>query len=374
MAKFFSRKDLFSLTWPDEKERSFLLPLIEKGLPYFIENLQADLGILAIDDHRLPCTINHSKPGSCYASSPVSFYGGFSKEKILSLPNPYLRRFLMPFVQTFSKALELSHIDKVIYVNNWLLSTNLHPTLNKVQIKGLIETLSSIFPSYAIAFRSLTQEENDHFFTNLVEKGFAPIAARPVYIVDTKDPDHFKSRMFKSDLKILESTPYTIEDGKNLTDKECLRIAEIYRMLYLDKYSTINPKLTPAFIKHSAESGGLTIKLFKKEGEIDGVLGYYEKYGVMTSPLFGYDTSLPQELGLYRMIATLLSLEAKEKKAILNMSSGAGTYKKLRRAKPFIEYLAVYTRHLSPLRRAPWHCLQGMMNRVGRPLMLRLDK
>ena len=107
----------------------------------------------------------------------------------------------------------------------------------------------------------------------------------------------------------------------------------------------------------------------QKDGQVDALMGYFTRNGVMTSPLFGYDTEKPQSTGLYRMIATLLALEAKDKQHLLNHSAGAGSFKKLRRAEEVIEYMAVYNKHLSFFRRIPWAILRRTMNSIGVPFM-----
>jgi len=180
--------------------------------------------------------------------------------------------------------------------------------------------------------------------------------------------------MFKSDLKILKNTGYEVVDETGVKPEDIPRIVEIYRMLYVDKYSNLNPKLTEEFVKLIISNKILDLRLLKKDGRVDGVLGFLARYGVINSPLFGYDTTLPKELGLYRMVSTLLSIEAKERGLLLNMSSGAGGFKTLRRAKPYIEYNAIYTKHLTLKRKLPWTLLKTLMNRVASPIMVNLDR
>ena len=71
----------------------------------------------------------------------------------------------------------------------------------------------------------------------------------------------------------------------------------------------------------------------------------------MTTPLIGYDRSLPAETGLYRLISYHLTEEAAARGLILHQSSGAAAFKRHRGSVAGMEYSFVYDRHL-PLRHA----------------------
>ena len=82
-----------------------------------------------------------------------------------------------------------------------------------------------------------------------------------------------------------------------------------------------------------------------------GVLGVLEHDGWVTTPLIGYDTTLPKELGVYRRLMALLYEDAKRRGCRLHLSSGAGSFKAGRGGEPHLEYTAIHTRHLGPIRR-----------------------
>ena len=92
---------------------------------------------------------------------------------------------------------------------------------------------------------------------------------------------------------------------------------------------------------------------------VDSLGGRY-----ITAPLFGYDTALPQRLGLYRLLSTLTSLEALAQGRVVHFSAGVGPFKRLRGGQAAIEYNAVYTRHLPAGWRRPWRFLQVLMDRL----------
>ncbi len=92
----------------------------------------------------------------------------------------------------------------------------------------------------------------------------------------------------------------------------------------------------------------------KCDGKIDGVFGYFTRNGAMTVPLLGYDTSLPKQQGLYRLLTQYMVQAGLQYNLLIHASSGVGKFKKGRGGKSAIEYNAVYTGHLSYWRQVPW--------------------
>jgi hypothetical protein len=179
--------------------------------------------------------------------------------------------------------------------------------------------------------------------------------------------------MFKSDYKIFQNSPYKLIENSEITSEDIPRIISLYRALNIEKHSIINPQFNEQYLELAIKSNFLEVRAFKLNGRIDAVLAYVSNDRCMTSPIFGYDTSLPQELGLYRMLSTLLLLQAKESKLFLNQSAGGGSFKKLRRAEGAVEYNAVYCKHLPLGRRIPWNLLRYSLNTIGIPIMKQLS-
>lgn len=119
--------------------------------------------------------------------------------------------------------------------------------------------------------------------------------------------------MFKSDLQLLKKTDYQILRGDQIALSEIPRIKSLYNALYHEKHSKHSPLYNGHFFELMLKNDLLSFIALKKDGQIDALMGYYTRNGTITSPLFGYDTGQEQELGLYRMISTLLTLEAKRR-------------------------------------------------------------
>jgi len=347
----------------------FLRSFVDKAPSHLIDNVDTKMLILNVDDLHLPITINEREFENSYVCSPFGHFVSYAYDQIQFVKNRKVRSGIHSMIKLMEMLLRSADLNRVIIVNNFLFSTVLYPTLTSDQIQTITSFLSEKYPDYAILFRSVNPNHPDHLEDSLRNCRYDLIPCREVYLTDPLDPKVFKSRMLKSDLKILKKSEYNVLSNNQISPEHAPRLKQLYRLLNVDKYSKVNPQFNENFFIIALEQNLLDFKALEKNGRIDAILGYYNLNGVMTSPLFGYDTQLPQELGLYRQISTLLSLEAYEKKLLLNGSGGAGSYKKLRRAKPVMESMAVYSKHLHLRRQVPWKALRTMMVRIGVKLM-----
>lgn len=365
------------LYWPDTEEgqyaKNYLLPLIKNGAKHYIDNAETEMIAIKVDDIVFPATINNTEYENSYVCSPYTLYVNCGFEKMQTINNRYLKGVMSLFLNLFKKAFRTGKINKIIFVNNWLFTTNLYPKMSESQIQAIKKALTDRYPDHAIAFRSIANFDNSACFKALENSKFELIACRPVFFLDTKNEETFKARMFKSDLKICKSSQYEVINNDQIKFEDYGRILELYRELYITKYTKYSPQLNLNFIELAVKNKILNMKALRKDGKIDAVMGYFARNGVATSPIFGYDTSLPQDLGLYRIISTLLTLEAKDKGLIVNQSAGAGQYKTLRRAERDIEYTAVYCRHLPIMRRLPWFFMRSVINGIGVRVMNYLE-
>src|SRR5262249_14803346 len=148
------------------------------------------------------------------------------------------------------------------------------------------------------------------------------------------------------------------------------RLAELYRGLYLEKHSRLNPQLNERFFALTVTERVLTYRALMWNGRIDGFVAFHEGDDAMTGAVLGYDRRLPIEAGLYRMLVALLMVEGAKRKVLINLSAGADRFKVLRGGMPVEEYDAVFDRHLLPARRLAWSALRvatGIWWRVRRP-------
>lgn len=377
--RFYDRNSLEDMDWPNTEDgrdaRAYLEPMMLQGTSGFMVNVSTTLLIARIDDLVLPLTVNEAEYDNSYVCSPYTHYVRYAKQELMLLRKPLLEKGLSALLSVVGWGMRQSQINKVVHINNWLLSTNLYPAMSGEQAVCLLAAVRERYPEHAVVFRSLCPGLHSDLTGELAEAGCQLIPSRQIYLYRANDPNfgNAKSRwLLKRDYELLAKHGYEFVSEANLTEEDIPRITELYKLLYLEKYSYDNPQFSEHFIGTAKASGTLTLCGLRKEGRIDAVMGYFCRNGVMTTPLFGYDTALPQSIGLYRMLSACLIGQARENGHLLHESAGAAQFKRNRGAVPDFEYSAVYERHLPMSRRWCWLLLERLLNRVGVPLMRRM--
>lgn len=371
----YDESNIDEFIWPNDEEslyaKSFLMPFIKKGTAHYIENIDAKVCLLSIGSYILPLTIIDEKYENSYVCSPYGHYISYALASSKNLfQKDLMKKITTGFVGKLGQILRSCNVNKIIYVNNWLFPTDLYSKeLKDEHIPSITHFLKRRYPDYAIAFRSINEVTGGSLKSALKKQSYKFIASRQIFLTDPKKEEIFKTRIFKSDLKLLRESSYEIVDMNRLNPEDLPQILLLYKKLYIDKYSGLNPVLNDNYINLLFKEGLLQFKVIKKDGHIEGVFGYFCRGGVMTAPFFGYEKESPEHKNLYRILSTLITLEAKQKGLLLHQSGGASFYKKLRRAESHMEYLAVHCRHLPFKRRIPWNILKWIMNHFAAPFM-----
>lgn len=379
MTPEFHPPDSFdALPWPASSDgayaRRWLVPLAEAGTTAWVANADVRTGVLAWPTCVVPVTITDGDLGTCYVAGPYGHFVDYAREELRELHSPALEVALGLAIAGLGGVLRAGEVNRVAIANNWLLSTNLYPELAVEDLREAARVLREAFPEHAVAFRSVSDVGDRAWAARFREAGFTPIPSRQVWWQDPAAALPRDARKaWKKDRRLLEAGPYEVVPGEALSGEEMTRVRTLYEMLYLGKYSTLNPHFTEAFLDHARREGLLTFNALRHRdtGRLDGVMGCFSRNGVLTTPVFGYDTALPPEAGLYRMLSVLVLREAEARGAIAHQSSGAAGFKRSRGARPAIEYTMVDVRHLPARRRLAWGMLASAMTRVAAPLMQR---
>lgn len=350
-------------------------------------NVDAELSVVEIGVERLPMTVPSSiRPRArsaaagpqSYVVSPVTHYLHYAREEGGELRSRAARLAARGLLRALGVVLALTHVDDIAFVGNALVSTNLHPQVTEAELADLTAALRSTHPHLAIGWRSV--HGGGSLMPEMLRRcGYRLIPARSVLFTDTRGTAWARVRDTVRDRAMYEKSAYLARPAvidpatgmSSLPVRE--RIAQLYTQLYVDKYSRLNPRYTAAFIGAAQQSGLLEFVLLEHEGDarIDGVFGFRVADGFLAAPVLGYDTALPQEWGLYRMLSYLVASTAHEYGVQLHNSSGVADFKRNRGAESEFEYTAVYTRHLSWRHRAGWRLLETVVRTVAVPLVLR---
>ncbi|MGE0791651.1 MAG: GNAT family N-acetyltransferase [Sandaracinaceae bacterium] len=369
-----------AIAWPDTRDarvaRAYFEPILREGTTFVAPNVDADLGIAIVDAEVVPYTVSRELGDQSYVVSPYTHYITYGAEEIGKLETPALEAPLRVLVRGLGALFRAARFDRVVYVDNWLTSTTLHPPLRASGWRALIDALVCAHPDHAIVVRGVDRRVSAALREALADHGARFVFSRRVLF---QDPSETRRRSdAKKDRALLDRAladqSYRIVDVRALDDAQLTRVTELYELLYVVKWSRHNPRLTARYATHAIRCGFLEGRaLVAREGSIDGVFAAWVRHGVYYVPLLGYDTRLPRERGLYRMLAALSSDDALARGALVHDSAGVSDFKQNRGAVPALEHLAVFDAHLPPHRRAPWRALGTLMDRIGAPLIERFD-
>ncbi|WP_415753987.1 GNAT family N-acetyltransferase [Pseudomonas leptonychotis] len=341
-----------------------------------IGNLQTQLLLLDLGRWQMPVSINQGgeRPNNCYVVSPLTAYSGYARDELQRLQRPWLARMLRPMVDGVEKLLSGARIERIAQVNNWLLSTNLYPTDWRGEELGeLTALLRTRFPAHAFGFRSLNATSNGELLVRLRALGYLAVPSRQVYLFDGRDganSAYLRHHNCRLDATLLRRSGYRVERGEALSVADFARLEHLYNLLYLNKYSPLNPHYSAAWLRQGQADGWLELCVLRSTyGRIDGVVGWFASDTVLSAPIVGYDTALAQRIGLYRQLTRLCLEEAANRRMLLNFSSGAAHFKRLRGGQPEIEYSMVQIAHLPLRQRLVWRLLAVLLRGIGVPLM-----
>ncbi|PYE49725.1 acetyltransferase (GNAT) family protein [Paenibacillus barcinonensis] len=376
---FYDRDSIQDMTWPGTADakyaRAYLEPMMKHGTMEYMSNVSTTLLLVCMDELVLPVTVNEEEYDNAYVCSPYTHYVTYAKQELSMLQRPMLEKGLSLLLGVLGWGMKKAKINKVVHVNNWLLSTNLYPAMTGEQAVRILEAVKQRYPQHTVIFRSLSARLHSEMIAKLQSAGCRSIPSRQIYLYQASDPSfgNAKSRwLLKRDKALLDKHGYELVSDAEMTEADIPRIVELYRMLYLDKYSYDNPQFNERFIAAARTNGSLRIYGLRQQGRLDAVMGYFCRNGMMTTPLFGYDTDIPQSVGLYRMLSACLLEQARDNGVLLHESAGAAQFKRNRGAEADFEYSAVYDRHLPLHRRWYWALLDQLLNRIGVPLMRRM--
>ena len=375
----YDRTTLAAIPWPATPDgdyaRRVLEPLVREGTLPFIANVDAEVRVLVVGDVVVPVVINAPRPTlvNSYVTSPTTHYIRYAKREVeIELhAQTWLRRLVPPLLDAWGPLLRWSRFERVVYINNWLLSTNLYVNLDPPLLRTIRDSLIQHFPGQPLIFRSVNETTTATLYRDLQALDFRPVFSRQTYLLEPERVLRQRTKDLRSDQGMARRTPHQWRGPAAIAPHEYGRLRTLYDDLYLAKYSHYNPQFTDRFMQMAVEQSWLHVRALDYDGVLNGVLGYVERGDVLTTPIVGYDRHLPQKLGLYRLITLKLIEEGRERGKLINLSSGAASFKRNRGATSALEYNLVYDRHCLPRIQLPWRILEWLSQRAIIPVMRR---
>lgn len=368
----YDENNISQCPWPNTKEgeyaKEYLRPIISKGVNRFIDNIDVKMAVLIVGNQAIPVTVNDKEENSGVCS-PYSYYVMNAYALLKKMETGFFRMCFKRFLDCYARLMQIGKIHKVVNVNNWLLSSSPFLRLDSETVSRITRFLQDRFPDYAIIFSSVNQESSRELQCALRSNRYRFMVSKCIYVIDGADDAITKTRIWKSDRKFFNESSLRTIENIDLSRGDAGALRNLYRSLYIQKYSSSSPDYNTEFFELLLKTKALEIVAVSDGNEIKGVAGYLLREGRMISPLFGYDPLQRDETNMYRYLSVYLLHQAVKNRAVFNQSSGGAFFKKLRRAQPRLDYTAFECRHLSFFRRIFWIVLSFLMNTVGRRAM-----
>ncbi len=336
-----------------------------------VANLRTRVEVVEVEGQRLPLTVNDAdEVGNCYICRPSAAFVDYALEETRHLTSDRGRAAMQGLIRATAPMVRATGLDHQVQVNNWLLSTNPAPVLRDAA--ALRDGLVARFPGRAIVLRSLNHVADAATMEALAQAGFALLPTRQVWVYDCRADVPPWKRERRRDEKLAKRSLF-VSDCQ-FRDTDWARAEVLYGMLYLRKYTFLNPQYTALFLREMVGRGLLRMRGLRDPGtgELVAVSGLFRQGQTLTQPIVGYDVTRPQAEGLYRLMMLAAQRDAEEAGLFYNVSAGAGAFKRLRGAVPVVEYAACYVRHLGFGRRAMVGAVGQVLRRVGVPLLERM--
>ena len=331
--------------WPAGRnmERRYIERIARLGVSAMVTNVRTHWLALRSGGRVFPVTVNEGERGGSYVCLPHSAYVLYGRRELELVDVGLARPVMLLMLAIVDQLLRTVRINRTVHVDNWLLSTNLHGDWDGGDLPAIRSALQQHYPKHHLAIRSLDPWSAASLYKSARADGWLMLPSRQVWVVDELVRDWRPRKTVGHDRRLIARSELSIENLLSLRPGDAERIAHLYKLLYVDKYSGLNPTFTPAWIACTHADRTIHYRVARDgEGVIQSVAGSLVRDGILTPPVVGYNTARPRAEGLYRIASYMFSQDAEERGARLHSSAGAADFKRIRGARPVIECMAIY--------------------------------
>lgn len=241
-------------------------------------------------------------------------------------------------INTLGKLSFFLGIDKTVFVGNYPISTSIWSIEQENELLRIVNEMRQLYPSYYIGIRNLLPHRHPALIAQLKSLGYYGIPSRVIYEFDLRGEVPQIPSHLKRDIALLKKRNLEVEIKAGLDRDSLMRIQDLYQKIYLDKHSLLNPQYTQKFFDDIVNRGTMCCLLIRNpSGQICSFALLQATNQMLTVPALGYDQSMDLD-GSYRVLFAAIYSHAKNKRALLNYSSGAGDFKRKRGGTAHLEY------------------------------------
>ncbi|ACY14317.1 GNAT family N-acetyltransferase [Haliangium ochraceum] len=368
--KIYAPDSIAELPWPGTAfgrlARDYLAPLVARGSgAYFSDRVRMRVALLG--DQVFPLAIAEGQPGNSSNCSVSARYIDIPALALRQMPwHPLKVRAARGALAALGAMLRAGAIERCVYIGNGLVFRGMEPHLERAQVEQLRDALSAAYPDHALVFSALNPVTHPALLNHLAACGYSFLFSGHSRVwMPHWDTGRRRAYKRRHEARLLAESGYSLVDGTGRV--ACApRLAALYKALNRDKYVT-NTMAKEELFERILRGSSIQVRLLEQDGRVDGFFAYAVTNGLMCAPLFGYDTALPQSLGLYRMLSAAMFDEAESRGLGIETGAGADAFKRHRGDRPVPRYGAYYVGHLGPHRRAAWSVLARYANAVYAP-------
>jgi hypothetical protein len=342
------------------------------GSRALIANIEAEAFVEQAGGHTLPVLVTDGAIGTSYVAAPHSAYALYPRAELDLVDMGSMRGPATLAIAAADGMLRALAINRAVQIDNWLLSTCLHGDWNGEGLTDLRQRLATRYPGHYLLIRSVDEWSCPELTAALRADGWLLLPCRQIWVTDDLQRDWAVRKSVKNDGRKLAQSGLAIEDVTVLGNADAARVAELYAMLYIAKYSALNPQYGPRWMQLAVECGLFHLRVARDaSGQIMAAVGIVARGGIATNPMMGYDMGRPQSDGLYRIASWLVGDFALRHGLRLHGSAGAGHFKQQRGARSEIDYMAIHAAHLPATRRWPLKGIAAALETLAVPQLKR---
>ncbi|PIZ03642.1 MAG: hypothetical protein COY58_08300 [Gammaproteobacteria bacterium CG_4_10_14_0_8_um_filter_38_16] len=342
----------------------FLKELFIRESACFVSNLKTKIAALQCDDLMCLLTINEAEYENALICSPYTTYITYALDELKKFGKPWIKLLMLFYTGIMSIVFRLTQFNRVVQVNNNLNSLIKHPLLFSSLLPEITAALIKKYPSHAILFFRVNETLDAAFLAELKKNKYDTFPDRAAHIF-LPEKKFLQRSHSKRDLSLLRNTSYTVVLHEALTAQDAERLADLYRLLFIDKHSTCNPIYTADYFQQAIKHHWHHYTALRNSaGQIDAFISWFESEKIMLCGPLGYDSEVDRKMGLYRQLVALCLQYANEHQFIFNMGGGSDEFKLNRGSTQVLEYTAIYYKHLPWYRRIPWKILSFACNKL----------
>lgn len=340
-----------------------------------VGNVHCDTHCLNVDGMSLPVTFNLTgRADTSWVASLRNSYGPYARAETELVPMGKMEQSFFKGASVLAEELlSLAGLRGGLFLNNWLLATNLYDrSFNLKIILAVRDDLVRRFPDQPVIIRSLTPPLHADLLAGLVAEGFYLIPTRQVWLMtELRNGEWRRHSDVRKDfaLEKHEKTKSEWVSGVTFSGEDYSRALWLYNQLYREKYPRFNPAYSEAFLQRAITSGWLTAYGLRINGQLEGFVGLIEQDGWFATPLLGYNLAAERRRGIYRRLMLKAFSLVEDAGGHLHCSGGAGNFKQQRGAHFAVEFAAVSAAHLRGYRRPALVLLNSLLNKLAVPYL-----